>query len=91
MNLQKQADKLRQMNLFTEARDCYDKYGFFACDTYYSLVNTFSWSSATATSSVDWSTVNKDLFEYASNDDEYTPEEIFEAFYPREFYPEKYI
>lgn len=91
MSLQEQADKLRQMNLFDEARDCYDKYGFFVCDTYYSLVNTFSWSLATTTSSVDWASVNSHLSEYLTKDDGYTAYEVLEVFYPREFYPEKYI
>ena len=75
MSLQEQADKLRQMNLFDEARDCYDKYRLPYVSTY-SLVDTFSWILATTTSSVDWASVNSHLSEHYTRDYEYTPEEV---------------
>ena len=90
MSLQEQADKLRKLNLFDEARDCYDKYCLPFTSTY-SLVDTFSWPSAIATSSVDWSTINGSISEHWTVSYGYTPNEVFEAFYPKELYPEKYI
>ena len=90
MSLQEQADKLRQMNLFNEARDCYDKYPLGYTSTY-SLVDTFSWLLAASTSSVDWASVNILFSEYLAKDDSYTADEVLEAFYPKELYPEKYV
>ena len=90
MSLQEQADKLRQMNLFDEARDCYDRY-HLPCVSTYSLVDTFSWILAATTSSVDWAFVNSHLSEYLTKDDGYTADEVLEVFYPKELYPEKYI
>lgn len=90
MSLQEQADKLRQMGLFDEARDCYDKYSLPYVSTY-TLVDTFSWILATATSSVDWGSISSHLSKHLTKDDGYTADEVLEVFYPREFYPEKYI
>ena len=90
MSLQEQADKLRQMNLFDEARDCYDRYPLSYVSTR-SLVDTFSWILASTTSSVDWASVNSHLSEYLTKDDGYTADEVLEVFYPKELYPEKYI
>ena len=90
MSLQEQADKLRQMNLFDEARDCYDRYSLPYVSTY-SLVDTFSWTLASTTSSVDWDSVSSHLSKHLTKDDVYTADEVLEVFYPKELYPEKYI
>ena len=90
MSLQEQADKLRQMNLFDEARDCYDRYHLPYVSTY-SVVDTFSWILATTTSSVDWASISSHLSEYTTKDNGYTADEVLEVFYPKELYPEKYI
>lgn len=78
------------MGLFDEARDCYDKYSLPYVSTY-TLVDTFSWILATATSSVDWGSISSHLSKHLTKDDGYTADEVLEVFYPREFYPERYI
>lgn len=78
------------MGLFDEARDCYDKYSLPYVSTY-TLVDTFSWILATATYSVDWGSISSHLSKHLTKDDGYTADEVLEVFYPREFYPERYI
>ena len=90
MSLQEQADKLRQMNLFNEARDCYDK-DYLPFINTYSLVDSFNWIATGATSTVDWGSISVYIAEHRTLKDPYTADEVLEAFYPKELYPEKHI
>ena len=84
MTLENQVTYLKTNNLFDAARTNYDKYPLDFKDTA-SIVDVFDWS---ADESHNWDAIDyKICYKYKI----YLPKDILEAYYPKQYYPEKHI
>ena len=84
MRLEDQVTYLKTNNLFDAARANYDEYPIPFEDTA-SIVDVFDWS---ADKNHNWSKIDNKI---CYKDKNYSPEEILEAYYPKQYYPEKHI
>ena len=84
MTLEDQITYLKTHNLFDAARSNYDKYPIYFEDIA-SIVDVFSWS---ADGSHNWYAIDSEICDKGKT---YSPEDILEVYYPKQYYPEKHI
>ena len=84
MTLEDQIAYLKTNNLFDAARTNYDEHPISFKDTA-SIVDVFKWS---ADGSHNWYAIDSEICHKGKI---YSPEDILEAYYPKQYYPEKHI
>ena len=84
MTLENQIAYLKTNNLFDAARANYDEHPIPFENTA-SIVDVFKWS---ADESNNWNVIDSEICHKYNI---YSPEDILEAYYPKQYYPEKHI
>lgn len=84
MTLEDQVTYLKTNHLFDAARANYDEHLIYFEDTT-SIIDVFDWA---ADKNYNWDLIDSEIcYKYKI----YSPEDVLEAYYPKQYYPEKHI
>ena len=84
MRLEDQIAYLKTNNLFDAARTNYDEHHIYFEDTA-SIIDVFDWRTD---KNHNWHLIDSEI---CCKHKIYSPEDVLEAYYPKQYYPEKHI